>query len=257
VPGLDHIWRAFDLVPQLDIEDFKKALNNAEKSVTPDAESEAVGNLNAHFKVYCQHRIFCSSTVNLLCSDAAKNLKRLKEKANSLLEFLTAQSPAGISLQLSIKLQAKLQAEKNPSDRFDPGFRGIEKYSQIVQSLQTLKDFSVAAHSMEREKIEAGKRDPKNVGDPEINELLRVIGIFWEQTFNAIPAVSWDEHHSSPTGHYLAFVKTLLHSYADRISDDLEKIVPSLKESLQLSDNAIRSRVNGLNKKLKPRVKSK
>jgi len=141
VPGLNHIWRAFELVPELDNESFRNALASAGKSLARDIESEAVENLNVHFKAYCHHRIERSSTVNLLSSDAAKNLSRLQNKADKLLALLTDESPAGVSLQLSIKLQAKLQAEKNPKDAIDPGFRGIEQYSGIVRSLQTLKGY--------------------------------------------------------------------------------------------------------------------
>ena len=80
-------------------------------------------------------------------------------------------------------------------------------------------------------KAETNTKDmARHKGDPAMRQLIGNLNSAWFEAFDEIPGVSRHPKTGEPCGPYLRFVRTLLHLYADKLSD------AHICDNLKLSD---------------------
>jgi len=96
--------------------------------------------------------------------------------------------------------------------------------------------------------IAPGKsREKRHFGDRALRAFFGELNGIWMDYFDKLPGVTWHEHRSQIEGKYIGFVESILCAYASKIPEELQQMVPGLRDRFDLTRSALHGRFRRTN----------
>jgi len=103
-------------------------------------------------------------------------------------------------------------------------------------------------HKRRAKIIAPGKlREGRHFGDRALQAFFGELNGIWMDYFYKLPGVTWHEHRSQIEGKYIGFVESILRAYASKIPEELQQMVPGLRDRFDLSRSALHGRFRRTN----------
>ena len=257
---LGECQKAWSLIPELSTEDVTKALQRAGKTLPADRVQAFRERLEAALQAYVAEKLLEASTAGAKRSATAMQLDRIAKHADRLLKLMPADSNA-VTLAAGQELRRAF-LQKTPWLRrtlllppTDPaGFAALRATSKVVA---TLAEAARRAYKRERDLIEregTRKGKARRKGDTVMRTLMGTINGIWTDFFQELPEVSWNALRAKGGGSYLLFVHGLLHAYAARVPDELQRLYPGLRARLRPTQQAVRGHFRATGTSRLPRM---
>ena len=242
--SLGQYQTAWDLIPDLPIDDVRNALKRAKRVLPVQREEELHERLAEALKNYVAEKLYEVGTADVTRSSKAKRLERIALQARRLRRVIP-DDKRGVTIAASQELRRALMQTPwlrrtlvlPPND--PAGFAALEAVAAVVE---ILADAANQAHRRERMLIDRDRKakgKARHKGDTAMRTLIGEINGIWIDVFEELPGVTLSRAPDKDGGSYLPFAHSLLHAYADRLPAELQRLA-HLRARLRLTQDAIR-----------------
>lgn len=268
--------KAMRLMPSLSIDDVEVALSKAKKKIPEAAQLEFTTVIRTAFQNFLVLKMWELAYKPPPPAQTAKKLTAIAGAAARLAKALDseqwsdARKPALVALTLAANAYGKKIGgyPRLPPKEYGPApnransprksplnYRGVEKLKDLTAGVALLHELAIAAAATEQAKADrrktrlkaAGKHDKAVRGRDET--VTRLYGDFagaWMNAFSELPAISRRSDTGTPTGPSVRFLSFVFRALANRVSDELELLLPGLRQSLSPTEEAIANRINAI-----------